>query len=507
MQGQINYLDATAEIQLPKVTISSEEEEQKEGLRRVLEDVCQKAITAYEVAKEPLFDGSTVSLKCFGSLRTGFATRSSDMDLALESPQSVPDAALPESDIPRVLEKALLDLGYGARLLTRTRVPIIRFCEKPTPELAVRLREERLKWEKGRDASPKVKKHRNSKPVVTSEQHSKESGTEKKGKDAKGKPIGAKSSAIHCRGDQLKSRAESGTVSSSGQATEAKNIPTKHPATESASAQEFDEKMDPRNELGEQDGNVTTGDQRYSAENSVKHVDSTSRSVADFVNSETEAAHDLDVSRDTDASRDTHPTATVATGLMRLSMADNADFPERNLDQAKVNAGPQALQSESPETVNTGKVVGQAAEPQPRLESTLPDEEIVRLYRLAMKEGWFEPVERGIIFAFIKAFEDTSSQDQLTAYRSQLLTLPDVLNRYRPPPEHHLDFPKDGVGMQCDINFSNRLALHNSQMLRCYNLSDPRVRPMVLFVKVCFIHSFGKRQRNNRISLTNTSFL
>ncbi|KAI4227476.1 MAG: hypothetical protein L6R36_002377 [Xanthoria steineri] len=492
VQGQINYLDATAEIQVPKVTISSEEEEQKEGLRRVLEDVCQKAITEYEVAKEPLFDGSTVSLKCFGSLRTGFATRSSDMDLALESPQSVPDAALPESDIPRVLEKALLDLGYGARLLTRTRVPIIRFCEKPTPELAVRLREERLKWEKGRDASPKVKKHRNSKPVVTSEQHSKESGTEKKGKDAKGKPIDAKSSATHCRGDQLKSRAESGTVSSSGQATEAENIPTKHSATESASAQEFDEKMDPRNELGEQDGNVTTGDQGYSAENSVKHVDSTSRSVADFVNSETEAAHDLDVSRDTDASRDTHPTAMVATGLMRLSMADNADFPERNLDQAKVNAGPQALQSESPETVTTGKVVGQAAEPQPRLESTLPDEEIVRLYRLAMKEGWFEPVERGIIFAFIKAFEDTSSQDQLTAYRSQLLTLPDVLNRYRPPPEHHLDFPKDGVGMQCDINFSNRLALHNSQMLRCYNLSDPRVRPMVLFVK-----SWAKRRKIN----------
>lgn len=486
VQGQINYLDATAQIQVPKVTISSEEEEQKEALRRVLENVCQKAITEYEVAKDPLFDGSTVSLKCFGSLRTGFATRSSDMDLALESPQSVPDAALPESDIPRVLEKALLDLGYGARLLTRTRVPIIRFCEKPTPELAVRLREERLRWEKERDASPNVKPQ-NSKPVVTSEQHPKESGTEKKGKGAKGKRIGAKSSAAHCRGDQLKSEAEGGTVSSSGQATEARNVPTKHPATEDASAQEVDEKMDPRTELGEQDGNVTTRDRPYSAEKSIKHVDSTSRSAADFVDSETKAAHDLDVRRDIDASRDTHATGMVATGLMRLSIADNAEFPERKLDRAKVNAKSQVLQAESPETVNTGKAVGQVAEPQPRLESTLPDEEIVRLYRLAMKEGWFEPIERGIIFAFIKAFENKSSQDQLTAYRSQLLTLPDVLNRYRPPPEHHLDFPKDGVGVQCDINFSNRLALHNSQMLRCYNLSDPRVRPMVLFVKVCFI--------------------
>lgn len=157
-----------AQLQIPKVTISSEEEQQKEALRRVLENVCQKAITEYEVAKEPLFDGSTVSLKCFGSLCTGFATRSSDMDLALGSPQSIPDAALPESDIPRVLEKALLDLGYGARLLTRTRVPIIRFCEKPTPELAVRLREERLKWEKEGDALPKVKKPKDSKAELTS---------------------------------------------------------------------------------------------------------------------------------------------------------------------------------------------------------------------------------------------------------------------------------------------------------------------------------------------------
>ncbi|KAI4283367.1 MAG: hypothetical protein L6R38_002217 [Xanthoria sp. 2 TBL-2021] len=182
----------------------------------------------------------------------------------------------------------------------------------------------------------------------------------------------------------------------------------------------------------------------------------------------------------------------VATGLMRMSMANNPDPPEKKLGLADIKTEPQALQSERAETLNTGKSVGQTVEPQSRLESTLPDEEIVRLYKLAIKEGWFEPEERGIIFAFIKAFENKSSQYQLTACRSQLLALPDVLSRYRPPPEHHLDFPKDGVGVQCDINFSNRLALHNSHMLRCYNLSDPRVRPMVLFVK-----AWAKRRKIN----------
>ncbi|KAI4261590.1 MAG: hypothetical protein L6R42_003209 [Xanthoria sp. 1 TBL-2021] len=492
VQAQINYLDSMAQLQIPKVTISSEEEQQKEALRRVLENVCQKAITEYEVAKEPPFDGSTVSLKCFGSLRTGFATRSSDMDLALGSPQSIPDAALPESDIPRVLEKALLDLGYGARLLTRTRVPIIRFCEKPTPDLAVRLREERLKWEKERDASPRAKKPKDSKAELTSKQHSKDSAIEKKGKGAKGKQSQAKSPATHCRGEQLESETQDSTVSTSEQAAEAKNVPTKHPATENAHAEEVDEQVYARNEFMAQNGNVTPRDQRYSAENPAEHVDSASGSVNDFFHSETEPTHDLDVSRDTEASQATNSTNMVATGLMRLSMAKKPDSPEEKLGQANIKIEPQALPSGRAETLNTDKTVGQAAEPQPRLESTLPDEEIVRLYKLAIKEGWFEPEERGLIFAFIKAFENKSSQDQLTACRSQLLALPDVLSRYRPPPEHHLDFPKDGVGVQCDINFSNRLALHNSHMLRCYNLSDPRVRPMVLFVK-----AWAKRRKIN----------
>jgi terminal uridylyltransferase len=55
-----------------------------------------------------------------------------------------------------------------------------------------------------------------------------------------------------------------------------------------------------------------------------------------------------------------------------------------------------------------------------------------------------------------------------------------------------LDFPKVGVGIQCDINFENPLAIHNTQLLRCYSLTDPRVRPIVLFIK-----AWAKRRKIN----------
>ncbi|KAL8657409.1 MAG: hypothetical protein Q9226_001945 [Calogaya cf. arnoldii] len=488
VQAQTNYLDALAQFQIPKATISSEEEQQKEALRRVLEDVCQKAITEYEITKEPLFDGSTVSLKCFGSLRTGFATRSSDMDLALGSPQSVPDVALAESDIPRVLEKALLDLGYGARLLTRTRVPIIRFCEKPTPDLAERLREERLKWEKEQDAALKSKELKDSKVELASKAQSKASATEKMTKGPKGKQSQEQSSTTNRKGGQLESETLDNTVSSTEQATEAGNTPTEPPATKNAPVESVDERED-QNESAAQDDKVTP---RRSADNPAEQVDSTSDSGIDLTRSGTAPIPDLDVNEDAQASHDAEPTDMVTTGVMEMSLANNTDLPDAKHEEADIKIEPKVLQPRREETLHTDKTVAQVAEPQPRPESTLPDEEIVRLYKLAIKEGWFEPGERGVISAYFKAFENKSSQHQLSACRSQLLALPDVLSRYRPPPEHHLDFPKDGVGVQCDINFSNRLALHNSHMLRCYNLSDPRVRPMVLFVK-----AWAKRRKIN----------
>jgi terminal uridylyltransferase len=57
-----------------------------------------------------------------------------------------------------------------------------------------------------------------------------------------------------------------------------------------------------------------------------------------------------------------------------------------------------------------------------------------------------------------------------------------------------LDFPKQGVGIQCDINFSNLvlLGIQNTHLLRCYSLTDHRVRPIVLLVK-----AWAKRRKIN----------
>ncbi|KAL9609430.1 MAG: hypothetical protein Q9167_005806 [Letrouitia subvulpina] len=337
MHAQVSYLDSIVALEVPKAAMGGKESQEKEHLRGVLENICYNAIMEYELPKDPLFDANSIALKAFGSFTTGFATKGSDMDLALLSPGSKPDTASPDSEIPRLLEKALLDSGYGARLLTRTRVPIIRFCEKPTPQLAALLKKERLKWEQERDSAPKLE--------------------EKK---------------VENSGDR-------GGTSENNRST----ISTPPKSTESLTAKE-------------------------------SHVSS---------------------------------------------------------------SGGDPTEPKQQRTV----------EPKERREAVLPDGELVRLYTLAMKEGWFEPAERVIIYKFIRSFNRQSlptDAASLDDYRAALFSLPDVLNRYRPPPEHHLDFPKSGVGVQCDINFSNRLALHNSALLRCYSLCDPRVKPMVLFVKI-----------------------
>ena len=58
-------------------------------------------------------------------------------------------------DFPRIAELALLRAGFGARLLTRTRVPILKVCECPSRELYSALMEEREKW----DELPGDQKH------------------------------------------------------------------------------------------------------------------------------------------------------------------------------------------------------------------------------------------------------------------------------------------------------------------------------------------------------------
>ncbi|KAI9887652.1 MAG: hypothetical protein M1823_000516 [Watsoniomyces obsoletus] len=123
--------------------IGEEEVREKDQFRAAVESVSQEVIAKLEhrqgLAEEK--KPADVKLVAFGSLQSGFALKSSDMDLMLLAPHSDPPVSAPESPVPRALEKGFLEKGWGARLLTKTRVPIIQLCEKPTAELLTALKQ------------------------------------------------------------------------------------------------------------------------------------------------------------------------------------------------------------------------------------------------------------------------------------------------------------------------------------------------------------------------------
>ena len=367
-QAQIGYLDLAVHLVVPRVQMSVEEYEEKERLRSVLEKICQHAVFESEKSRRgPHFKAESVELRCFGSMSTTFATKASDMDLVLVSPLS--EAATPGSETPRIIEKALLESGYGVRLLTKTRVPIIRFCEKPTPDLRDLLLKERTKYENEQDALP---------------------------------PAGAKKSDK--KGKNSKKERPDPTL----------------PQNRSDNPPVLDAKPGKTDSL-----------------NSAK--------------------------------------------IEPQDAKDNADLGEDDVVSPKDN-----LESdEKPQCHGDNSSVSSNTERDDPNLLTKTDDERAKLYPLAIQEGWYETTERGVINKYLSVIKKTNAtEDEKSEARKLLLDLPNVIGKYRPPPEAHpLEFPKSGVGIQCDINFSNQLALHNSHLLKCYSLCDQRVREMVLFVK------------------------
>ena len=141
-------MESIIERELPKVEMSESEISKHETFRKSLEVVMRQAYA--EGGGEDLKDIKDISLVAFGSLGSGFGLPGSDMDLAVV-PQWVDPSRADETDIgpriPRLLERAVLNAEMGGRLLTRTRVPILKVCEAPTPALYTALKDEREKWD------------------------------------------------------------------------------------------------------------------------------------------------------------------------------------------------------------------------------------------------------------------------------------------------------------------------------------------------------------------------
>lgn len=283
------------------------ERDEKDSFRKELEKLC------HEVCDSNL-NLPKVSLECFGSFQSGFASAGSDMDLVIVVRDNTSNAAcfsLLENDLPRELERALLRKGHGARLLTRTRVPIIKVCQEPGSCLLSKLQAEREKW----DFLPNEKKY-------------------------------------------------------------------------------------PHLHEGNGDGD------------------------ADDDMPQTVAAAPID----------DMPTATTPA-------ANGADEVSVETKEPAASNGEQGPNTNKAAAITTTET------------ATAP-----------------------------------ASNGQHSTGNNRALGRTWTRERKAGP----LDFPKDGVGIQCDINFFNPLGLHNTQMLRCYSLCDPRVRPMVLFVK-----AWAKQRRIN----------
>ena len=473
---QVKYLDELAYVEVQRAEISSDDLKAKELLRVTLEKICRSSIGAFERTKDQTFDPSTVGLKCFGSLSSGFATYSSDMDLALVSPASKPDTASAGSQIPRLLEKALLDLGYGARLLIKTRVPIIKFCEKPTPQLLEALLKERSKWENSKSLPLKSKKVKETKSVE------KDGNTEKSKKSKKPRKL---------RKVKISQEGETPEVRRVKRAKEPNKVRNAKSVVE-------DDKSPQTTELRTESHTETSTETSLNGDTL-----SIPESTRSKITKDSEEDADENLSEEVEDSESSKEHAQLGNNgegeiLLTDGVRDKLPRDTDERDTSKSIDGKVVME-------NTNGKEAQAdieiTEDKPPIRS---DKELVRLYKLAIMEGWFNDEERAIISRFVKAVEWPSvgqTCPDLVDARAALQSLPDVLKRYRDK-QNELDFPKTGVGIQCDINFSNPLALHNTHLLRCYSHCDPRIRPMVLFVK-----AWAKRRKiNNPYTGTLSSY-
>lgn len=560
LASQASHLDLLVQRCVPEVGIDHQEEIKKETFRAVVELVCREAIAEHETNElgNEKFDPSTVELHCFGSMRTGFATKNSDMDLALLTPKSDPPADSPESMIPRILEKKLLDLGYGARLLTRTRVPIIKLCEKPTEDFLSDLLQERQKWETGfaSDHEEEEEQHE-AKSVVTVE-------------DAKQAPD-IQPSLPPTDDQQLKAKLESyDELLATLKQKEHQSL---------GDYCNFAKRVLRR--LGGRD--ITMNSPELTREESIILNDVCKAFISGLYSQElsNRLCQYQSILPLYDPSlpflqRSLHGVWTQVDGE-RHALAwnsrplvephDKLEYEGLQLVEAwyalqdKGGALDPAFYSrqlylaseklkkitslqlvmleqilhEDPVYYNTRaqKILDELTSPGQPIQHSIATSIVVERYikgianarireslrnsdhgeatlsqvglrhralQLAMdyehalEVGTYNSSDRGDVEKYIKMLRSRNfygpvepESEAEVALIEKMRTLPDPtvtsLNKPRDRYKDYLEFPKTDIGIQCDINFSAQLALHNTQLLRCYSQSDPRVKIMVLFVK------------------------
>lgn len=530
-----------------------------EQFRALLEQACRDTITEFE--KQELgneeFQESTVQLKCFGSMASGFATKSSDMDLALLSPKSEPSPDTGTSRIPRLLEKKLLDMNLGARLLTKTRVPIIKVCERPTQNLLKDLRDNHEKWAAGLNVEQDVEEQEDDEedavdlaqaqlPTILStaaEVQSAEAKLTRKERlnaSMEDRLASFKQYDEEALGDYY-ARAKKLLASIGG-----KDIHTSKPIVLSHRETEILFNVSKAFLIGLSDEPLKARLSTYPSLSLITWSEPTSafKSLSGLY-SQVEGerlvmgweSRPLQLSEASEASivrqienwwrlvnrSDLDPMSfnkflfQMADQLKKVPVLQLSILQQRpSEDPASYHHRAGKIMHDLRGSTHTaadleGVVVKQylvgiaSKDIRARLENLLSENTTLAdaarwHHALALAESYERSIDHdhysGSSKPHVNSYVDIIRSDPRSTITTcqdmgQVLTvlsqLPDPLanNKSRPRDRYNdaLEFPKSDIGIQCDINFSAQLALHNTQLLRCYSLTDNRVRPLVLFIK------------------------
>ena len=540
-------LEGAALRVLAEAQITPQELHEKDTFRAFLEHVCRDMITRFELSRHAPedFDWHSVQLKCFGSLQSGIALKASDMDLMLVSPFSQVPLSSAESPIPRVLERVFLDLGFGARLLTRARVPILRLCEKPSLELLQGLRKQREEWE---GDTNQVIAHEPQEEAAgqPGKQEAAEPNSSPLGGAASGKPgLMIASSAEPAslsqkptedvwlylqRANRILHKLEGEPTSLPPQPGEDRHKRSTMLLVDAFVSGLRDESLKQRllahKSLSKENNSRSfthmwphlEGEQLVISweHRSIKEASDTremegessvqnwrelhSQIFTNYAKFERELISTWEKLRTLSSARmgllsqrrgesaESYYLRCVAilNDLGGRDSIDSSDSPssprEREILVALVGQFVKGIRNK----LIRHHVNGYITKTKPSLAGSYKQfcaECEIKDISGSAQSGSYSAVQ----LETVKEYTDSVRQNGATSTITELAEAFNGLKLFSSTPkERHTtvtEFPKTGVGIQCDISFSNHLALHNTSLLRCYTLCDARVQPMMLIVK------------------------
>jgi terminal uridylyltransferase len=135
--SQCRYLDNLANVEIPVHKISDDDLAKINQFRVHLRNICR---SVFFDAFDYLRGKGQIELQLIGSVASGLALKGSDMDMVLAATFPRPYPAEELEQLRKLLEKKLLECDHGARLLSKTKVPLLKICQSPSKELLTRLR-------------------------------------------------------------------------------------------------------------------------------------------------------------------------------------------------------------------------------------------------------------------------------------------------------------------------------------------------------------------------------